>query len=186
MNRLAGHSSYLIGPIDKVKNRKDAVLWREDIQKFLNQNDIGCFNPCDKPCSHAQETAETLNQIHELKLQYRFDEVRSTMQPIVQIDLRMLDLSSFVIAHIDPQVFSCGSFSEITYACLEHKPVLLHCEDSAGIPNWLFGICDPKLFFEDWDDLKEYILKVCYDTTYDLPREFQLFDMNAVFGRKIW
>jgi hypothetical protein len=158
MSRLKNYACYLAGPIDESPDR--GVDWRVEITQFLHELDIGVFNPCDKPTEH-NEDASFVELVKQYKSIGRYNKVAELVKPIISQDLHMVDLSNFVILHVDKRLHMCGSYSEITYAALEHKTCLIHCEQSIGqIPSWLFGLCDPSMFFDKWEDLKEYIVHI--------------------------
>jgi len=106
------------------------------------------------------------------------------MKGIVSIDLHMVDLSNAVIVYIDKDYYACGSYSELTYAALEHKPVLICCKQGvANIPRWVFGLSNYKTFFDKWEDLKAYIIKV-HTNTLEYPAEednWRFLDYGKIF-----
>lgn len=182
MNRLKGHVSYLIGSMDESKDT--AHIWRQDISNFLWEHQIGVLNPCDKP-SGKQEGADFTDYIDSLKEQERYDEVTEEMSPIVRIDLHMVDLSNFIIMAIDKDVHMCGSYGEQTYSSLEKKPIIVFCKQGKSkIPNWLFGTgMRHNMFFQTLDEVKEYILHICYDEEVDDLGRWRFIDYDKVFGK---
>lgn len=186
MNKLKGHTAFLSGPIDRCPNH--GKLWREEITEFLHSLDIGSLNPCDKPIINIKydEDANFVEKVNSLKIEGSWDEATRLMKNIVRADLSLVDRSDFLITHLNIDIFMCGSFTELTHAVQERKPVLIHCEQGkASVPNWLFGLCNHELFFDKWDDLKQYIKMVAYSdiTEYnDLDGKWKFIDYNKVFG----
>lgn len=162
MNRLAYSRVYLAGPIDRVSDR--GAIWREDISDFLWQNHIGVLNPSKKPIVGLPgENDDFVIERTRLKLEGKFDEVHRIMKEVVAVDLRFIDLSDFVILHVDTKAHMCGSYNEQTHACLQRKPVLVHCPTGKiDVPDWLWGICKHEEFFSDWQSLKLYIREIAY------------------------
>jgi nucleoside 2-deoxyribosyltransferase len=162
MNRLAYSRAYLAGPIDRVSDR--GAFWREDISDFLLQNHIGVLNPSKKPMiGHRDEDDDFVVERTKYKIAGEFDKVHEIMKEVVSTDLRLIDLSDFVILHIDTKVHMCGSYNEQTHACLQRKPVLIHCNTGkVDVPDWLWGICKHEEFFSDWQSLKLYIRDIAY------------------------
>ena len=180
MNRLAHNLCYLVGPIDEAKDR--GTEWRKDISEFLWSLSIGVLNPCDKPTNH-NEDKEFIRKLNEYKSNGNYDKVTELVKEIIQIDLHMVDLSNFIICYIDKDIHSCGSYSELTYATLEHKPCLIYCKQGvSNIPGWLFGLCDHNMFFDNWEDLKAYIEDVAYSTKY--IEGWKFLDYNKIFNIK--
>jgi len=188
MNRLKSHTAYLAGAIDKV-TASDAMEWREDMTDFLNDLGIGVFNPCDKPIYNTtvHEDNDFVSMVEALKDRGNYDEVQKIMQEIVRIDLNFVDLCNFMILNIEPDCHMCGSYGEQTVACLQRKPIIIHCSKGISkIPNWLFGVCDPKMFFESWIDVKGYIKDICYDVSVDdNDKKWRFIDYHKAFGKRI-
>ena len=187
MNRLRNHICYLAGSIDQSKDIGRG--WREDITPFLNQLGIGVFNPCNKPVDNAkvQEDEKFVEHINELKRLGYHAYAQKEMQEIVRIDLKLVDLANFLILNIIPDVHMCGSYAEQTLACFQRKPIIIHC--AAGvhhIPNWLYGICDPELFFDSWSAVQLYITDIALgDKVNDNDSKWRFLDYDKVFGRKV-
>lgn len=184
-NRLFGHIAYLAGSID---NSRDFKSWREDITTFLQSINIGVLNPCDKSVirnSKINEDENFLSYIESLKTEKKYKEIQEIMQEIVRVDLKMVDLSNFLILNIERDVHMCGSYAEQTLACFQRKPILVHCSSGINkIPNWLFGVCDPELFFDNWQALKDYIESVNNGVIIDdMDSKWRFINYHRVFRR---
>ena len=180
-NKLTNSMAYLIGPMDEVPDL--GADWREMMSKWLWDLDIGVLNPCDKPTNFAKEDMPARDQIEQLKQQQKYDEAHDIVKDIVSVDLHMVDLSSFVIMFIDKDVHMCGSYSEMTYAAFEHKPVIICCKQGKNaVPGWVYGMCDHNLFFECWDDVKSYIRQVALYSKFNDP-QWRFSNYNKVFNR---
>ena len=186
MNRLKNHIAYLAGSIDQSKDLGRG--WREDMTPFLNNLDIGVFNPCDKAINNCKvhEDEKFVEHINELKRLGYLAHAQKEMQEIVRIDLKLVDLSNFLILNLVPDVHMCGSYGEQTLACFQRKPIIIHCAKGIhAIPNWLFGICDPELFFDTWSEVRAYITNIATGATVnDNDSKWRFLDYDKVFGRK--
>ena len=186
-NRLKNHICYLCGSIDQSADIGRG--WRDDITPFLNGLDIGVFNPCDKPINNTkvQEDDKFVEHINELKKLGYYAHAQREMQEVVRIDLKLVDLSNFLILNIVPDVHMCGSYAEQTLACFQRKPIIVHCATGIHkVPNWLFGICDPELFFSDWKSVRGYITDIATgETVNDNDSKWRFLDYDKVFGRKV-
>jgi len=182
MNRLDRHTVYLAGSIDESKNT--AHLWREEITNFLQPLGIGTFNPCDKPCGKVEDP-DFVDYCNQLKAEEKWDELVSEMTGVVRADLHMVDLSNFMIAAIDKDRHLCGSYSEITYAALEKKPVIIWCpQGKAQVPNWLWGLgLRHELFFSTLDEVKDYITHVHTSDVVDTLGRWRFINYRKVFGK---
>ena len=140
MNRLKGTICYLAGPMDEVPDMgKD---WRLVTSDMVWALEAGVLNPCDKPTDFAQEDDKTLQglktqkelakmlmgQGDEVGARLVLDSVSEVMRKIVAIDLRMDDITHFTISNVDKDYHMCGSYSEMTHAALQRKPVIVHCK----------------------------------------------------------
>ncbi len=124
-NRLWGSRAYLISQIDHAKDY--GVEWREEITPFLNSLGIIVLNPCKKPTQNGNEISDDQVILKKLQEEEQYVYLSERMREIRSIDLRMIDISDFVIARLDMEIPACGSIEEITLANKQKKPVLLWC-----------------------------------------------------------
>lgn len=184
MNKLRGQIAYLAGFIDD--DPVGARGWRVELTTFLNARGIGTFNPCDKPIINTKvnEDEKFVAYINQLKADGDYDTATEMMREIVRQDLKMVDQSNFVVLFIDRDTHMCGSYSEFTYACMQRKPVLIYCKQGiTKISNWIWGLGDYDLFFDDMDKLKQYIADIDDGIIInDLDSKWRFFDYGKVFG----
>jgi len=157
MNKLRGSTCYLIGPITFAKD--DGVEWRQDVTRRCESLGITCLDPTNKPQGLGQEVGIEKHTVKMWKESGQYDKVRDFVKKYRRVDLRMIDLSDFVIAYIDTNIFMFGSVDEIVTAERQCKPVL--CVLPQGIsnaPDWLFAITDPKYMFESIESLVMYLV----------------------------
>lgn len=179
MNKLKGHTTYLIGPIDEVKDH--GADWRKRIKPFLWSMGMGVFDPCDKPIGLSEDSV-VVEQIASLKKQGRFHEAREIMKGIVNIDLTLLDLSTIPIMYIDKEVHMCGSYSEATYAALEKKSCIVVVKQGrTEVPNWILGLMNPDLFFDSFEQAEHYLSEVNAGSV--VCPKLPMIDFDKVFGR---
>lgn len=184
MNNLTGHTCYLIGAIDDAKDY--GVNWRKDFSKFLNKIKVGVFDPTAKPSGFVNETKDSVEFLNKLKEEGDYGTLSKVMKKIVSIDLHYLDLSNFVVAYLDLDVRLTGSITEITYAALEKKPIIIICpQGKAKLPNWLYGMCDHRLFFDDIESSKQYINKVNNNKIFISAERWRFINYGKVFGNEV-
>ncbi len=127
--------SYLSGPMDFVGSRviEKYLGWRAILTPILKAFSIRVLDPWNKPSirGHSDYGKEG---IAPNKNQYSADfwtnaATRARFErdfwETVHIDLRMTDLSDFVVAFVPTNIYSVGTVHEIIVARLQRKPVLL-------------------------------------------------------------
>jgi hypothetical protein len=176
MNRLKNQRVYLAGAMDRVADR--GATWRDNITPFLEGLGVKVFNPISKPTDIGMEDQDSHVIKAKLKKQHRYDELSHMMKTIRAVDLRLVDISDFLIVNLDLQVHPCGTYEEIFDANRSKKPILIHIEQGKeASPDWLFGAIPHEMFFSNWDDIKKYLIHINEDeniTTYNRWRFFNL------------
>jgi hypothetical protein len=80
------------------------------------------------------------------------------MKVIRSVDLRLVDISDFLIVNLDLDIHPCGTYEEIFWANRQKKPIIVHMEQGKNsAPDWLFGTIPHQTIFSSWDDIKEYL-----------------------------
>lgn len=179
-SKLFGTRTYLIGAMDRVKD--GGTSWRNMITPILNKLGVIVFDPCKKPTFGAGiEDDKIRAEINKLKLEGKFDEVNKLVRPTRVIDLRMVDISDFIVCNIDMSIHACGTYEELFLANREKKPILVHCEQGkAACSNWLFGTIPHEHIFGSWKDLITYLHKVAYVNHVDTFNRWTFFDIEKI------
>lgn len=166
MNRLKGQRVYLAGAMDRVPDR--GMQWRDFITPFLQQFDITVFNPLKKTGSVGLEDDITHKLKQDLKLNKKYDELSCVMKKIRSVDLRLVDISNFMIVHLDIDTHPCGTLEEIFLANRQKKPIIIHIQQGKQqCPDWLFGSMPHSLFFDDWHQIINYLHHIDKDQHID-------------------
>jgi nucleoside 2-deoxyribosyltransferase len=161
-NRLSDQRVYLAGAMDRVKDRGNG--WRDQITPFLQELGVIVFNPIKKPTTIGQEDEQTHKHKIQLKTQQKYDELSSLMKTIRSVDLRLVDISDFLIVNLDLDIHPCGTYEEIFWANRQKKPILVHMvQGKQHAPDWLFGTIPHEFIFSSWIDLKQYLLSIHSD-----------------------
>jgi nucleoside 2-deoxyribosyltransferase len=124
-SKLFGTRTYLCGAMDRVSD--GGVFWREKLTPFLNSLGVIVFNPCDKPIDIGCESQELREHRRVCKENGDLQALRDAKE-IRSTDLRMVDISDFLIVNIDTECHACGTYEELFLANRQKKPVLIHCE----------------------------------------------------------
>ena len=174
MNRLNKQRVYLAGAMDRVSDR--GASWRDSITPFLEKMGIEVFNPISKPTNIGLEDQETHNIKTKLKQQERYDELSSMMKMIRSVDLRLVDISDFMIVNLDLNVHPCGTLEEIFWANRQKKPIIVHMVQGKNqAPDWLFGTIPHQTIFSTWDEIKTYLIHIDSSENIDTHKRWYFF-----------
>jgi hypothetical protein len=159
ISRLKNMQTYLVGAMDRVAD--GGIPWREQITPTLEKIGVNVINPCLKPVANALENDETRYWIEYYKETGQYEKIKKHYSIIRCSDLRCVDVSDFIIAHINLDVHACGTYEEIVTANRQKKPVLVWCEQGkAKAPNWLFFMLPHQHIFGASEDLVSYLHKI--------------------------
>jgi hypothetical protein len=105
-----------------------------------------------------KEDAETHKYKLKLKADKNYDELSKLMKTIRSVDLRLVDISDFLIVNLDLDVHPCGTYEELFLANRSKKPVVIHIEQGKNkTPDWLFGTIPHEMIFSTWVELQNYL-----------------------------
>lgn len=156
MNRLKNQRVYLAGAIDRVVDR--GVGWRDNISSFLNTLSIHINNPLKKSGQLGIENENTYLERQQLKINKNFDILSDFMKEIRRVDLRLVDISDFLIVNLDLDTHPCGTYEEIFWANRQKKPIIIHLEQGKQFaPDWLFGTIPHQMIFSTWLEIRDYL-----------------------------
>lgn len=159
MKRLNKQRCYLAGAIDRVPDRGNG--WRDFITPFLESLGVEVFNPLKKPTNLAIEDQSVAKHKKQLKKQKRYDELAELMKNIRTVDLRMVDVSDFLIVNLDIDTHPCGTLEEIFWANRQKKPIIIHTVQGKNkTPDWLFGTIPHSMIFSEWEGVQSYLTDI--------------------------
>jgi nucleoside 2-deoxyribosyltransferase len=175
MNRLKNQRVYLAGAMDRVSDRGTA--WRDNITPFLQNLDLQVFNPLKKPIEIGREDEETSKLKIKLKSEHKYDELSSIMKSIRAIDLRLVDISDFLVVNLDLDIHPCGTYEEIFWANRQKKPIIIHVvQGKNNAPDWLFGTIPHQMIFSTWLCLQNYLSYINSSETIETFNRWYLFN----------
>ena len=156
MNRLSNQRCYLAGAIDRVDDR--GAGWRNEISPILEKLGVTVFNPINKPAEIGLEDEDSHHLKSKLKSQKRYDELSSFMKTIRSVDLRLVDISDFLIVNLDLGIHPCGTYEEIFWANRQKKPIIIHVKQGKeNCPDWIFGTIPHQMIYSNWEDIYGYL-----------------------------
>jgi nucleoside 2-deoxyribosyltransferase len=173
-NKLKNQRCYLAGAIDRVPDR--GTQWRDFISPFLENLGVQVFNPLKKPTNIGAEDETVALYKKQLKKNKKYDELSQLMRTIRSVDLRMVDISDFLIVNLDIDTHPCGTLEEIFWANRQKKPILVHMvQGKINAPDWLFGTIPHNFIFDNWADLTEYLLNIDQNNISDSYKRWIFF-----------
>lgn len=177
-NRLKGQRVYLAGAMDRVADR--GANWRSQITPFLEEMGIVVFNPLNKPTSVGSEDNDTHAIKTMLKAKESYEELSNMMKTIRAIDLRLVDISDFLVVNLDLNTHPCGTLEEMFLANRSKKPVIVHMEQGKkNTPDWLFGTLPHSMFFSTWEEVRHYLSHIDSDKYINHENRWRFFNISA-------
>jgi len=178
-NRLWGMRCYLIGAMDRVAD--NGIGWRRRIIPFLNSLGVVTLDPTNKPISIGLENAENRDYRAQLKGMGDWSELAKEIKLLRAVDLRMVDMSDFLIINIDTTTHACGTYEELTWGNRLKNPCLIHCEQGkGGCPDWLFGVLPHAHIFSEWTHICKYLWQVHTAPEVNSFRRWMFFDYDKM------
>jgi nucleoside 2-deoxyribosyltransferase len=176
MNRLKNQRVYLAGAMDRVADR--GATWRDNITPFLQDLGTIVFNPITKPTSIGMEDRDSHMIKTKLKQTRRYDELSEMMKVIRRVDLRLVDISDFLIVNMNLDIHPCGTYEEIFWANRQKKPIIIHMEQGKDhTPDWLFGTIPHQMIFSSWEEIKDYLSHIHSAENIDTHKRWYFFSI---------
>ncbi len=178
--KLNGQRCYLAGPIDHSED--DGIAWRIEMTEWLSERGVMALDPTNKRTSNTifNEIGDEQKNLGQLRELGRFNELRDAMKPIVLADLRMVEVSDFLIVYLDPSVQMCGTWEELFVGLRQHKPVFVVVNGGKQKLNfWMFGRINPDFVFDSFEDVKNYLDQVDNETIRADSSRWIFFDYHT-------
>lgn len=167
---------YLIGNLEATE---DGIQWREAVAEELKKIGVKCFDPNKTHfVNQPEETEEVRKLLKEKREAGDLKYVSNYMKNVIRKDLRYVDLSTFLIANIEPDKPTYGTIHEIIQGSQQSKPILFHIKDKKQFPLWLAGLVDVNLVWDNWDDLFDYLLAIHTGTVYADPKFWKILSLH--------
>ena len=183
INRLFLNRGYLCGAMDRVLD--GGLGWRQKIQEDLVDLHICWLDPTNKPIDIGIEDLENRKSRKIWKHSHNYDAVRNDMKIIRGVDLRMIDIADFVIANLDLEVHTCGSYEEIYLANREMKPIIIRVEQGKEeCPDWLYAVIPHQFIFSTWLEVYAYLRHIAHDPVVEHYKRWYFFDFSYSFQKK--
>ncbi len=158
---LWGTKAYTIGNL-QYGSFDHAREWRQYLKVNLEPLGIDILSPLDKPFKNFEREDENLQfkMKEDLNLG-NYEKVHQGMKIVRNRDLALCDISTFLIAYIDPNKPTWGSPDEIVTSKRNQKPVFLVLDGGyRNIPLWLASYFRPNWVYEDLDQVISTLVKI--------------------------
>ena len=158
MNILKNTKVYLAG---NMEHTDGSVEWRDYVSKKLSQMEIKTLSPLDTVfVNQNNESEEDRLKLKVARSNEDFDYVSTYMKAVIQKDLRLIDLSDFVIINLEISKPTFGTIHELVIATQQKKPVFLSVGDKKMCPLWLLGLLKHNYIYNNLDEILSMISKI--------------------------
>lgn len=136
--------------------------WREVITPKLEAMGIIVFDPYKKPfIDNVVEDEAARKNLAVQMASGDFDAVATRMRSVRNFDLRLCDLSDFIIARINPSIASWGTAEELVTNTRAKKPIFISVEGGKKkCPLWIMGMIPHKYIYNNEDEVVEMLQKI--------------------------
>jgi len=153
--------------------------WRIYLQKELKDLEIIFLDPTCKPTHVGIEDEQTQGIMKQLREKGDYRLLRDMISPIRAYDLRMVDISDFIIVHLDRNTPTTGTWEELYLANREKKPIILHyTQGKNNVPLWLFDVIPHQMMFGDWAEVCKFVRHIALDKNIDDLNRWKFFDFS--------
>lgn len=176
MNRLYKQRVYLAGPMDRCPD--NGKTWRQQLTPILTDMGVDVLNPISKPINIAKEDEDSRKYKQKLKALKNYDALSAVMKEIRNVDLRMVDISDFIIVNLDLDIYPCGTMEEIFLANRQKKPIILRMsQGKEHTPDWLFGTIPHQMIFSEWYEVIAYLKHIDTSDSFDNYKRWYFFQI---------
>lgn len=162
MNRLKNTRGYLCGAMDFSDDF--GTSWRVYIREQLQSLEIVWLDPTNKPMHDSRRGKEEVVQTRNLMRAGEYTAVEETMKDICFVDIRLVNISDFVVMYIDKDIHHCGTYEEFTVANMDRKPIIaIIKQGKEDAPTWLLGRIPHELIFSSINEAICYLKHIAHD-----------------------
>ncbi len=157
LNRLRNKRGYLCGAMDRAKD--GGVIWRQEVGKYIESVGGVVLNPCEKAkiLGYGMEDLEDRTKRREWKEADDWEAI-TACKVIRNVDLRMVDISDYLVVYLDMDARPFGTIEELSLANRQKKPILVWIEGGKRTaPDWLFWMIPYYYIFDTKVDLLKYL-----------------------------
>jgi len=157
-NILKNTKVYLAGNMEYTD---DSANWRKDVTDKLEKLNIKVLSPLDTMFMFQNDEGdEDRKMLKSARENEDYEYVHNYMKGVVQKDLRLIDLSDYIIVNLEIYKPTFGTMHEIVVADQQKKPIFLVVNNKQHTPLWLLGLLKPQYIYNNIDDAIEMIRKI--------------------------
>lgn len=140
----------------------DGQDWRNSVKECLVPRGITVFDPYHKPfVNEIKEDEAARRSLRDWMDAGEFDLVSDRMKNVRSDDLRLCDISDFIIMQIDPKIPSWGSAEELYWTNRMKKPIFLAIEGGkTKCPLWIMGTIPHKYIYDSIESVLACIKRI--------------------------
>jgi len=169
MNLLKNTIVYLAGALE---NATDGESWRNRLAPQLENLGVKVLDPTKQMFfAQSAETPEIREQLKIWRQEGNFSAIHDFMKEVIRRDLRAVDISTFIVCKLEPDIPSFGTIHEVVVAATQRKPLLFILEDKKKMPLWLIGMVNMDYVFDSEWGLLTY-LKLANDGLIKLDTKY--------------
>jgi nucleoside 2-deoxyribosyltransferase len=175
MNTLSGTRAYTVGNLE-FDSFASAAKWRQLLSDALTPIGVQILSPLDNVFkTFAPESAGWNKELKErLQNPSHWDFVHEEAKKIRNRDLCQVDISTFIVAVLNPDKPTFGTTDEIITAKRACKPVFLVIPDKgySGIPIWLASYFKPNWVYSSIDEVIQELYRINNSPVEDLNNKY--------------
>ena len=178
MNRLKNTRGYLCGAMDFSDDF--GVGWRILLKQALKELGVIWLDPTDKPLHDASRGKEEVKEMRRLMHQKQYNSIEYAMQDIRFVDLRMVDVSDFIVMYLDMDIHHCGTYVEFTRANGQDKPIItIIKQGKKSAPTWLLGEMPHNFIFNNLEEAIDYLHHVSSSQVFNPFHRWLFFNFHG-------
>ena len=144
----------VIGPMQYADGRSIRTYLAEKLSEY----GITVFNHYNKPFINAVEEDETARANFKSMLENEDYDNLAAANNIRTFDLKLIDISDFIIFTYDPDVITCGAWEEFFWANRMKKPIFfVNSKGKKRTPFWVFWTIPHKYIYDSVEDALKVI-----------------------------
>lgn len=168
---------YLAG---NMEHTAGAEGWRDFVKQRLSPIGVNILSPVDtKFLGYPVESRDDILRMKRERRNGNLDTVSEYMKRVIRKDLRLIDLSDFVIVNMEVLKPTFGTMHELVIADQQKKPIFLSISEGRHeCPLWILGLVNPKFIYNNIDEVVETILKIDDGSIELNPERWRLLETN--------
>lgn len=135
---------------------------RAEMTDRLGKYGIRVFDHYNKPfVSDVAESEDSREYMKSLIEAEEYDKL-SALRNIRTFDLKLIDVSDFIVFVFDPTVLTCGSWEEFFLANRAKRPIFfINTAGKKATPYWIFWTIPHKYIYGSVDEFYSVIDDIC-------------------------